>query len=218
MTPFMIEQQNRILAILATGQKGHIEVAQEMGFSRTAAQKYMRRMHEATPKLIYACGYEQPLTGGFPRTLYAPGDLPDVEYHPKYIKKSRKLVPRSQEKKAQILALLSKPMTGREVSEIVFLCYEQTLNYIKSMREATPKQVFIKDYKRPNNRGQWAPIYAAGNKPDAPHPPEQTRAERYKKERSSDEQIERINKRRQHQYLVKTLKKSPVNWASALGL
>lgn len=218
MTPHMIEQERRIVEILADKKLGHIEVAESMGFSRTAAQKYMAAMHKRSPKVIYISEYEQPLTGGYPRPLFSVGNLPDVVYVPKNIKKAKRPVPRSEEKKARILELLTTPMTGRELAAAVFLSNEQTMDYVRLMRESTPKLVFVKAYRKAAKRGQWAPVYAVGNRPDAKHPGKQTRAERYKQERKDEDAVRRANQRRKHDYLIKTLKATPVSWASALGL
>lgn len=218
MTPHMIEQQRRILESMNGSKMGHIEVGEAMGFSRTAAQKYMLRMNKGTPKLIYICEYEQPSTGGNPRAIFAVGDLPDVEYQPQYVKKSPRPVPRKIEQQARVIAALAKPMTGQEVANTIHLCNEQVMIYIKILRESTPKQVFIKGYQKAKHRGPWSPIYALGDKPDAPAPKEQTRAERYKKERNDPEFVEREKKRRQHSRMIEKLKKSPVSWAAALGL
>lgn len=75
--------------------------------------------------------------------------------------------------------------TRVELSELLFMSRNACYRCIRHLQHSEPKRIYLQNYSHPGKRGNLAPVYAIGNKPDAKHPGRPSRAERRKREMAS---------------------------------
>jgi hypothetical protein len=90
-------------------------------------------------------------------------------------------------RKESIRKALRTPMTVKDLSDVVFLTERGTQKVIKRMRE--DGQVYIKSWQRTG--GKLAPVYALGNKADAPKLEARSGYERVKRSRTKESSEDR---------------------------
>jgi hypothetical protein len=143
------------------------------------------------------------------------GDLPDVELI--RCRKKKALVPRFAAQLARVLKALKTPQTTMQLALVLNFSQSRARVYIHELRATKPKRAYIKDWQDPGKQGDWAPVYALGNRPDK-RKPKITRADRYCKDRANDEKYERILAQRRKLHMLDKARKNKQTWASSLGL
>ncbi len=79
--------------------------------------------------------------------------------------------PRTERQVTRILEAVSvRPMTTKQIAAHLNMSVSAVLIYTRLLM-AAPRRLHIVDHLRPPNRGRSAPVYAAGNLPDAPFVP-----------------------------------------------
>lgn len=204
----------RILDILASEPMTLRQLADKLGLSLDSLYIYRNRLSSA-PKRIYVSGYSD--TGARPAPLYAAGDLPDVEYVP--ARKPKLAEDRKTKQRNRLLELLKNDgeQTAEQAGIRLSLSTSRARFYINELRTSSLKQAYIKRWQHPGKRGDLAPVYALGNRPDAPKP-RTTRAQRYKQEKSDQDKYDHILDQRRTRYALKRASSKPRSWAYALGL
>lgn len=214
-TPHRQAQDARILAALAVEPLCNRGLAEVIGMGRTGAAKYTERLR--AEKRIHICGHTQPLTGGYPRPLYAPGDKPDAVYEPKVPKSPKITFDRRAKRIERIVAAMTKPATSRQIAEACYMDVATVHEYFAIMRESGT-HLHIRRWTQYGKRNAWVPVYALGKRENAPRPATQTRAERYQQYRADPEVVERINANRRHRRRLDGLKQKPAGIFAALGV
>jgi biotin operon repressor len=217
------KQEMRALAALRQKPMTTQQLADALGLCRSSAANYIVRLR-AEPQQIYVSGHEQ--RQGSPAPVFAVGARPDVEYLPQSIPAPK---PSKEQRCAQVLKLLAeKPATARQLGPRMNVVPGTAMKYIAMLRDPANKQVFILKWLHPRQvdpkntvGGDWAPVYAVGNKADKPKPPAETSAQRHAR-LHKDRDYRRVrNVERRARYekekLVKQhLKAGPQTWLSAL--
>lgn len=216
LTARAAEQEARILEELAAGPKCNRQLAIDLGLSRSGVMRYTNVMHTANPKRIHVCGFHEPANGGYSRPLYAAGDGVDLVYQPRHVKVPKKSTDRRAEKRAQILALLQTPRTAKQIAARVHFSYCWLADYLVELRKE--KVIYIQKWTRPSRLGPHVAVYAIGDERDAKRPGQETRAERYAKERADPVRLKRAQDVQKHNRKLQKLKAKPANIFAALGL
>lgn len=188
------------------------DISEMLGISISGAHKYVVKLMRE--KRIHKADNVANVLGR-PRPFYAAGSGLNMEYSPKVVRKPKQ-PDRKESKISKIIELLSKPHTAQELGDKLFCSASRIRFYLKTIRKT--HGVYIFDWKHPGKRGDHAPRYKLGYRVDAAKPPQPTRAERYKKEISDPDRLERIlaKKRASHRASSATKKKAGP-WA-ALGI
>lgn len=217
-------REKSILASLKRGDKTAEGIAEDIGASRSTVAMYLKRFHGSEPKQAYVSGHQ--LKGrGRPAPVWSIGDLPDVEYIPLECPTPKKK-PTAEDRRNQVLAILrKKPGTCFEIGDGMWVVHEVANKYIKQLRDATPRQVFILKWLSPREThpdnpraSSWTPVYAFGDKQDAPAPKKETSAERYARLKTSAEFRRRMKAKRKVEYAIYKAKKKRNGIFAALGL
>jgi hypothetical protein len=99
---------------------------------------------------------------------------------------------------------------------------EAVRHWIKKRRDATPKQVYVKGWRRPSGKGRFIPIYALGDKPDVECKLEPTPRsviwQRYRARLQSSGEIDVVRARQLARYYANRAKSKPNTWLGALGI
>lgn len=148
-------QEARILAVLESGPKTMRQLAEQLSLSVDSVIIYINRLRGA-PKRIYACALE-PNGRTKPAQVFALGDLPCVVMGQKV--GERQLV--------LLRHWLKAPRTVAELELLMDLSRVSVTNYLAELRNAKPKQAYIKEHRQVAGQGAQRPVYALGNKPDA---------------------------------------------------
>lgn len=215
-------QEQRIITSLQQKTKTTQQLADALGMCRSNVAIYLERMRRA-PRRVFICDYEE--RTGRPAPIYAAGDKPDVEYAP-----LSRPTPKTSaaERLSQALRLLAeKPRTLRELGPAMNMVPGAAGKHVRTLRTSKPKQVFIESWRHPSEvspdgtGGDWAPVYAAGDKPDAPKPPRETGKARHARLHKKKEYRDARNKARRARYQVekvvkKHTKAGPQPWFAAL--
>lgn len=109
-------------------------------------------------------------------------------------------------RKADIKKALRTPMTVENLSDVVFLTKRGTQKVIKRMRE--DGNVYIKSWQRTG--GKLAPVYALGNKPDAPKLEAMSGYERVKRSRTKESSEDRDFRLARQRALHRKIKVHPL--------
>lgn len=206
-------QEERILAAIADEAKTTRQLAAELHISRASVAVYLRRLTISPIKHVHIERYEM-LTTGRPTPFYRGGTKPDAVFQAIYVRKDKQ-PDRRTARIMQILELLIAPKAAADLAPLMTITISGTRRYLQELR--ADKRIYIKSWRHPGKRGDWAPVYMIGNKPDAPKPKE-TRAERHAKDKADADKYERILAKRRAASRVKTATSKPSNWLSALGL
>jgi len=209
-------QRGRILAALDGDSLTAQQLADRLHLTRDAINLHLRAMRNETPRLVHISGHVYNPEGGRPAPKYSPGDKEEATYIPtRQILQGRKNA--VEHTLRRVVDLLQRtPMTAVELANALDLAPARARWYINHLRTATLKRVYIKRYV-PNFGGYPAPVYAAGNKPDAIYTPK-TRKEMYQEEMSDPERRQRALNRNKLRWIVKSTRKKPNGIFAALGI
>lgn len=217
LTPHGKAQEQRILDALAVRPMCNNELAAHLGMGRTGAAKYTARMLAASPKRLHIVGHHAPQTGGYPRPRFGPGDGVDVPYIATFPRTPKKEGDRKGDALFRIVKALEKGGTAKEMAKACHLAFTTVHKYMDEIH-AAGWTIYIKRWKQTGARNAWCPVYASGNRPDAPRPPMQTRAERYQAERADPNKVKRHEDGRRLGRLRRQLRAKPAGIFAALGL
>lgn len=212
-----LRQLDRIVDLIAVEPMSAEQLADTMQCSRGNIVIYLRRLKAAEPPRVHVYDHAPPIDrGGRPRPIYAAGDHPDEVYEAK--RKPTLTFNRMDRVIGLLLAALVEPMTAQDLAVAINRSKSRTLKYLKTLREADVKQVYIAKWSEAEAQGDIAPLYMAGNRPCKPKP-KQSRADRYKKERANKEQHALALARRRGRARANRAanKSNPATWFSVLG-
>lgn len=110
-----------------------------------------------------------------------------------------------------------KQRSAHELAEALHLEISGIHQYLKHMLAQTLRQIHVAAYKS-NRGGRPTPLYALGDKPDAPKPRTPTVAERMARRRATAELAEKINRQQRQHYMLRQAKAKKNTIFGALGL
>jgi hypothetical protein len=215
-------QEERIIASLFVAPKTVEQLASALGKCPSGIALYLKRMR--AERRVFICSHEK--RNGSPAKIWAVGDRADVEYVP--LDRPTPKISAAQ-RRAQVLRLLKEqPRTIRQLAPLMHTVYETAGRYVGQMRKGANRQIYILTWRHPRETnpnstygGDWAPVYAVGNEPDAPKPARETSKERHARAHKDKEYRKARNAQRRTRYqqdkLVKNhIKAGPQTWISAL--
>lgn len=138
-------QEARIIASLKQKTKTTAQLADALGMCRSNAAIYLARLH-AAPRRIFVIDHEK--RTGSPAPIWAVGSRPDAEYVP-----HARPTPKTShaERLARALELLTeKARTVRELGPAMNVVPGTVARYVRDLRNAEPKQAFIKTWRPPS--------------------------------------------------------------------
>jgi len=204
-------QKQKILALVAVSPMSARDLAGKVHLTLGGVLIHTKQMMAETPRRIRIAEYR--LQGqGKPAPLYGPGDGPDAVYE---ARRKPKLPDRVETRMGQLVEVLEQgACTAEQAALKMNLSIARAREYIRRLRAM--RWAYIADWIAPEGRGDLAPSYALGIRPDKPKP-QQTRADRYRKEKSDPERYRRSLTLRRHQYQIAKLKQKPNTIFGALG-
>lgn len=184
-----------------------------IGLKYEATARYVKKLRR--DKRIHVCDHIR--TGGNPHLVYALGNKPDVEIVPTKVRTAKG--PRRFDVMLgrAIGFLREKPRTAAELAELMHVCKDHARRYLNHLLESNPRCVYLKEWRPALGRGNPAPVYALGNKPDVPKP-KSSRHDRYQKEKRDRECYERILLKQRQRYKKQKDKSKPTSPFAALGI
>jgi hypothetical protein len=215
-------QEARIISRLSTKPQTVEQLASALGKCPSGIALYLKRMR--AEHRVFVCGHEP--RHGSPAKVWAVGDRPDVEYVP--IDRPTPKISAAQRREQVIALLTEKPRTIRQLAPAMHVVYETAGRYVGQLHKGPNRQVYIQAWRHPrdlnpeNSRGgDWAPVYAVGDKPDAQKPARESSKERHARMHKDREYRRARNAQRRARYqqdkLVKQhIKAGPQTWLSAL--
>lgn len=213
-----LAQERRILNALMTRPMCNNDLALHMGMGRSGAAKYTARMHAAKPKRVHIVGHRAPATGGYPRPIFAAGDGRDAVYVARFPSAPKKTaVDRKGDAMGRIMKELEKGRTAQEIAKASFLAFSTVHKYMDEMH-AAGWTIYVRTWRRTGELNQWAPVYAIGNKPDAPRPAPKTRRDFYLAERADPNKVKKHAAGKQRSRMLQQLRAKPNTIFGALGL
>lgn len=215
-------KSRRIIDALRNNPMTTRQIAEALDISESGAALQLRKLRD-NPRRVHISGYYlSPGTQGQPAPIYSVGNRPHAEYTRINIP-GRKTT--SAERRQQIIDLLTeRPRTMAELSEAIHIVREAVGRHMRMLRKPGSKQVYIRRWQHPSKiaapgvGGDWAPVYAAGDKPDKKKPRAETPSERHQRLSKDDAyKAERRKKRRAH-YAIEKTRKKPNSIFAALGI
>jgi predicted ArsR family transcriptional regulator len=209
-------QRGRILAAIAQEALTAQQLADRLHLTRDGINIHLRAMKDASPRLVYISGHVYNPDGGRPAPKYSPGDKKDATYIPtRQILQGRKdLVERTLKRVVDLLQ--RKPMSAKDLGDALDLAPARARWYLNELRTSTPKRVHVKRFE-PQFGGYPAPIYAAGDKPDAVYTPK-TAKQVHREAMNDPDRRRRVITRNKVRYLIESKRKKPNTIFGALGL
>lgn len=207
-------QHWKILKALEQKPMTITELMPVVGLKYEGTAKNVRALYQA--RHIHVCGHIR--TNGNPHSIYALGDKTDAKMVPS--KMAKDMGPRRLDAMLQKMVefLREKPRTAAELGDLLHVCKGQARRYLNHLIKATPRCVYVSGWKPAPGRGNPAPMYALGDKPNAIKP-KTTRIARYQKDKRNPERYERILlKQRQLYHEKKQAKNQPASVWAALGI
>lgn len=207
-------QENRILATLKECPKSSQEIATTLAMSRCNVELYMRRMHKQSRVHISS---HQRRHSGRPAPVWAVGKREDAEFVPN---KFPSPVQSVADRLVHVKEFLKSGCTSRELGIKLCVTRGRAQKYIQMLKEAAVdgrKVIYIMGWRHPGHRGDLAPIYKMGNRPDVEKPKE-TRAQRYAKEKADEDKYERTLQKNRIRHRIAAAKKKPQGIFAQLGL
>lgn len=205
-------QKCRILAVVDAEPLTAKEIAEAIHLTLSGALLHIKDLMEESPRRLHVAGHV-PNSEGRPAPKYGAGDMSDAVYQP--IRKP-KLPDRAEVRRTAVLvALKESPLTAEQLGQKLNLSVSRARFYVQELREQG--LAYIKSWLPPHGRGDRAPVYALGHKPDAPKR-QQTRAETYRKEVSDPDKHERLLAKRRARYNVQKHTRNKQGIFAALGL
>lgn len=200
------------------------QIADAIGASNSSVAIYLRRLLESVPAKVYVSRYEPNLGkyAGRPAPIYSAGNKKSVEFVPLSCP-----VPKisSAERRAKILELLeAQPMTVNQLAVKMFIVRGTVSKHMTALRNAAERQVYIKSWDHPSKvaeegkGGDWAPVYAVGDKKDKPKPKQETPSQRHKRLSKDQSYVLQRRLKRRLRYNVEKLRGKPQGIFAALGL
>lgn len=209
-------QCDRIVAHLQQGPESADRMCAALGLLYSNLWRYIKRLR--AEKRIHISGWEP--RQGRPAPIYSAGDRPDVEFVP-----LRRPVPKisAAQRRVKIIELLTtKPRTSMKLAEAMHVGRDGVLRYLTEMRRE--RAVYVARWQHPNKTrgaglgGRWSPVYAVGNKPDAPMPPKETSKQRHDRLSKDSAYVARCVRKRKARHTVERHLKKPQGIFAALGL
>jgi hypothetical protein len=208
--------RSRILAAIKNDALTAQQLADRLHLTRDGINVCLQKMKAESPRLIHVSGYVYNPAGGRPAPQYRPGDLPDAVYRPSRAS-SRHAIVAEQTARAKS-ELKANPMTCVQLAQVMGLCAGRARLYIADLR--ANKQAYIKGWA--TQSAGTAPIYAIGNRPDAPKPVIDGKVRyarlkaRHEKDDDAKEAYQRSQARRQLKNRIARMKFEPQTPFSAL--
>lgn len=210
-------QRARILAAIAVEPLTAQQLADRLHLSRDGVNLHLAKMKAMKPRLIHVSGHVYNPLGGRPAPQYSPGDKLDANY-------TSSRAPTRHNRVSEQLALAKKelganPMTAANLGLKLGIRASRARFYIAKLRAT--KQAYIKDWI-PMAAGS-APIYAVGDKPDAPRrqitgqEAWAKKKARRKKDDAAQAQYDKELARRRLDYRIERCKSKPNSWLGALS-
>lgn len=198
------------------------QLAEVLKISESGAKLQLNKLR-AEPRRVYISGHNPPpARRGQAAPVYSVGNRPDVEYVRINIP-GRKTT--SAERRQQILDLLTeRPRTMADLSEAMHIVREAVGRHMRVLRTQTPRLVYIRCWQHPSKiaasgtGGDWAPVYAAGVKPDKKKPKRETPSERHHRLSLDDAYKAERRKKRVAKYQIEKTRKKPHGPFAALGI
>jgi predicted ArsR family transcriptional regulator len=209
-------QRGRILTAIANEPLTAQQLADKLHLTKDAINLHLRVMKEASPRLVHIAGYVYNPDGGRPAPQYRPGDHKDAVYvRTRHILQGRKeVVDKTIQRVIELLQ--RKPMTAKELGDTLDLAPARARWYINHLRTSEPKRVYVKRFS-PNFAGYPAPVYAAGNKPDAVYTPK-TPKQVHQDAMRDPERRQRILARSKLRHFIESKRKKPNGIFGELGI
>lgn len=215
----------RVLNSLSGARMTVAQIAQELGISASSVALHIAALRRS-PKQIYICGHDgkagKPVHGGCPAPIWTAGSKPDAEFVP-LRSPSPKIT--SYQRQEQIIAILKRgPRTTAQLSEVMHIVRAKVNDHLRKLRVDGNKRIYIKHWNhpalvaRPGTGGDWAPVYAIGDKPDAPKPKKETSKDRHRRLMQDPVYREDRKKGARKRYQITKLRKKPQGIFAALGL
>lgn len=204
--------ERRIIDALRREPMTIFQIADMLGITRGGATFYMTRLRKQ--KRARVVSHIKNVTG-MPLPVFGIGGEPDAVYIANKPRKQN-LGDRKAKTIGAMLALLDKPRTAADLGERLGKSASIMRQYLRELRDE--KRVRIADWKRTGSRNAWAPAYKVGNAKDKPMPERESYADYNRRRRADPDYRERESKQRQHRDMVKSLRKKPATWTTALGV
>lgn len=209
-------QIRRIVAQMEKQPMTSSQLAKAIHVSIDTIHIYMRRLRDETPKRVHVCGHFDNGPRLKPAPLYALGDQPDVPMTRKPYQLKAKVDVKALRIK-EILAALKTPMTANQLAVKMKLSRSRTHGYLRMLRDPGGRRVFIKGWEPSEGKGDLAPLYAPGNRPDVPKP-KHTRRDLYERMMQDPERTARHRAKQLADRVKRSSRKKPVTIFSPLGL
>lgn len=187
-------------------------IAAMFDVSVSMAYKYIKALR--AEKRIHVKGFVANPSGR-PQTIYAAGPGVDAVYPAKSVRKPRQPDRRAARLESIIVLIAAKAMTARELGEAIHMTPSRTRGYVSQLRKEG--RAYIAGWQHPGHRGDLAPRYKLGSKPDTPKPRE-SRAERYRKEVSDPDRHARILAKKRNSDRIAKLTANRASPFAALGI
>lgn len=207
------KQEERILDALVEAPISIYELGTRLDMQIPNLRRYLTRLMAGPIRHVHIEAFQRNQNGR-PTPLYRFGNKPDAVFCPDKVRKPRQ-PNRTHANLRKAMEFLRSPRTAEEMGVEMCLSTSRARNYLRALR--AEKKIHIKEWRHPGGRGDLAPVYWYGGRPDAPKPQE-TRAQRYAKDKADPEKYERILAKRRAADRVKAAKSTPNTWLSALGL
>lgn len=208
-----MRRDQSIIDELARKPQTTADLAEILGCCASNVSVCIMRLMKESPRRIHISGHKSNVGkwAGRPAAIYSAGDAPDVEFVPLNISTRKQSAEDRQNKTIELLK--KKRMTSTELSNAMYLTRATILNHLSALKKTG--KVYIAYYRHPKEvnpdcrGGAWSPVYAVGNKEDAPAPKQKTSAERHAEMYQSPAYREQEKKRRRLRYLVEKSRKKP---------
>jgi len=212
MMPDMDYKKRLIVDTLRRRLMDPSAIAELLGVSVAMAHKYVKALRDARRIHIKEfIGNPR----GRPKTMYAAGPGVDAVYPAKSARKPRQPDRRTARMESIIDLIAAKAMTAHAIGEAIHMTTSRARAYVSELRKQ--KRAFIESWQHPGHRGDLAPRYKLGAKPDAPKPRE-TRAQRYRKEISDPDRHARILAKKRNSDRIARISKTRASPFAALGI
>jgi DNA-binding transcriptional ArsR family regulator len=155
-------QMKRILDALQDGPLTVRQLSDRLHMAGSGIFLYLRKLREE-PRRVRIAGFVR--TQGIPATLYGLGTEPDARYkRPRKVRKERA----GSGQRTRILELVADyPLSTQQLVGRLGIAASGIRVYLRGLR--ADNKIHIADWRR--SEGNPVPLYAKGNKADAPMPP-----------------------------------------------
>lgn len=161
-------QTARILKAITTEALTNQQLAARLHMSIDSTRRFLHDLMDEKPRRLHISKYVN-ASNRKALACYIAGAGKDAKYVP--VRKRPANDPRraaADRKRAEVLRLLALPQTSDQLAARTGISGSYVDMLLREHRQATPKRVYIKAWLPPLVRGSHTPVYAAGDKPDAP--------------------------------------------------